>query len=1079
MSFRLTRAGFLRTAAALGITAWPQAEAQARGEDLFEVTDSETATIDGRHWDTPIAGGHTVDAVHRSVLLRFPGAADDVALLLRKGRLLTKAELVLQYSGYEIVPEGYTCRDQLGRPLWTADPPTWHVEAMPLRVPWIADPDLGPTFNAAANGRRYWARYGATDPERDRHDGLLTPQELSLTRSEARFDITPLLAGDVLAREAGGRLLALDQCGFLLRKVETYDSRYRQPGDAYEWAMPTGGHGLHFARPRLLLSMRPLAGGRSVAVALPPRPSRRQLTEADGSRPTAVLPSPAEVVERAVRALAGGLQGRTDWQHARIAELHRVGGGRISSWAAVEGEAGYKAYRERLAQLLALPPRYWQGWDIADDLLVWHLFRDLLPAPVQDHMRNYWRAWLQPDLPTSAFVHPQSRDAIDYWRRNRDWRGRASFFRDGYNFAISTQNFNHTAAMGALLGGAMVDGAYPMGDGRHGLENLPLRFWAFHDGSTQEMLDPYYLSITLSGQKMFADFAPEPIDRLMGRILVDRTVEMLVSVHHPRLRRFVSSSGRARLPGILVEQDGIYGVLHTLSRNGVVNYLDQPADAKAHDMPVWGYDFPPGRVAMQSLAAPWAPDWVGGLIDDKPLPAEETSTETVRGNFKPPLWRRAWLGAWHGLASTDIRGRTVDVMAQWVREPRPATRMEDLGTLTVQYVANGPDLTTTQGGVARPAGIPLTFQSRNRAIIFAKPHSSRERLMAAVGDADVSRLATVVGLWNFAGARTWKLYADGKRIDSFPARLKAGQRILLHDGVTYLAILPLPAADLGRDAEIEIAPGVAGTAEPNAAKVAPALTVSLFNFRRDRPVAARRLDLRAATTRTYGGLVLEMGDVEQHGSFEAFARHIDAATLETSWDEDKRQLSVAYRSGGDLMEAGFGTDFGQPGEFDHFPIDPGAQEKAIPWRRLNGDWPYLPPGLERDTGWAQQGTGGRLEKNGAVLVTEPGRKAYLLADPLSGAVVGYNPLPDPQSFTLSASDGMRLVADGKVGLLRVEYRPKERRFEITHQPKPGQDGADMARSFILSGLAAPPDVRLNGRPVAVRTAGQDFQVPST
>jgi len=127
-------------------------------------------------------------------------------------------------------------------------------------------------------------------------------------------------------------------------------------------------------------------------------------------------------------------------------------------------------------------------------------------------MKNYWRAWLQPGLPTSAFVHPQSRDAIDYWKRNHDWRGRASFFRDGYNFAVSTQNFNHTAAMGALLGGAMIDGDNPMADGRHGLEHLPLRFWGFLDGTTQEMLDHYYLSITLQRQKMFADFGPTPID---------------------------------------------------------------------------------------------------------------------------------------------------------------------------------------------------------------------------------------------------------------------------------------------------------------------------------------------------------------------------------------------------------------------------------------------------------------------------------------------------------------------------------------------------------------------------------------
>ena len=214
--------------------------------------------------------------------------------------------------------------------------------------------------------------------------------------------------------------------------------------------------------------------------------------------------------------------------------------------------------------------------------------------------------------------------------------------------------------------------------------------------------------------------------------------------------------------------------------------------------------------------------------------------------------------------------------------------------------------------------------------------------------------------------------------------------------MSYLAILPLPASDLGRDVEIEIAAGIPGKAEPTGAMVAPALTISLFNLRREQPIAPRSLDLRAITTRTYGGLVLEMGDAQQHGSFEAFARHIDAATLKAEWNEGKRQLDVAYRSGDDLLEAGFTTDFSQS-NIDHFPIDPGAQERAIPYRRLNGAWPYLPAGLERDTSWAQQGTTGRLEKAGAVLVTEPGRKAYLIADPLMdrrGAVVGYNPLPD-------------------------------------------------------------------------------------
>ena len=470
---------------------------------------------------------------------------------------------------------------------------------------------------------------------------------------------------------------------------------------------------------------KPAAGKPPFAAALPSPLARDELTrQAADSLPTAVMFSREQIIERTKRALKAGDEHRQQWERDRIDELLRLGDDRVSPWTDVDSAKANEKYQARVRELLATPPRFWQGWGVQDDLLVYYVFGDLLPAPIHDHLKAYWRGWLMPDMPTEALVHPQSREANEDWKRTGNWRGRSSFFRGGYNFAVSTQNFNHTAAMGALLGGALIDSANASADGRHGLEHLLLRFWSFLDGSTQEMLDHYYLSITLSAQKMFADFAPSPIDRLMGRILVDRTMEMLVSVYHPKLRRCVASSGRARLPGVLVEQDGIYGALHTLSKAGVVNYLDKPPPATVQGMPAWGYDFPPGRVAIQSLHSPWAPSWVSGLVDNKPVPFEETSADTTRGYFKPPLWRRSYLGQWYGLASTDIRGGTVDLVAQWVRDAAPSTRLEDLGTLTARYMVNKADLATTRGGGSAHGGITLTYQSRNRAIVFAKPYTN-------------------------------------------------------------------------------------------------------------------------------------------------------------------------------------------------------------------------------------------------------------------------------------------------------------------------------------------------------------------
>lgn len=1054
---------------------------QERGTSkIIEIADIETATIDGRSWDKPFAGGRTVDAVHRSVLLRFPSLVDVVAEAVRQGNAVAGATLALAYDGYEIVPHDYTCRDGLGRKMWTDNPPAWHIQAWPLRKPWFADPVFGPTFNAHVNGRRFWTRYGAFDATHDRHPDVLEAKELSIYAREASIDISRLLSTEMLAPDLGARLRSLEECGFLLRKVETYDARYRVAGDAYEWAVPTGGHGLKFGSARLIFTLKPTAA--TVSLILPLPLERDEMLKWDAaSVPTAVVPSQDEVVERTAVVLKAGLEGRDTWQVDRIGELRRVGGDRVSPWADVAGARANEIYRTRLREVLAIPPRYWQGWGIQDDLLIFYAISDLLPAPVKDHLKDYWRAWLMPDKSTEELLHPQSRETARDWERTHDWRGRASFFRGGYNYAVSTQNFNHTAAMGALLGGALIDAPNAIADGRHGLEHLLLRFWTFLDGSTQEMLDQYYFSITLSAQKMFTDFAPAPIDRLMGRILVDRSMEMLTTLYHPKLHRLVSSSGRARLPGVLVEQDGIYGALHTVSRKGVANYLDKGPDATVQGMPVWGHDFPPGRVAIQSLASPWAPSWVAGLIDDKPVPFEETAADTIRGYLRPPLWRRAYLGRWYGLASADIRGGVFDLMGQWVRSAQPSAGLEDLGTLTVRYIVNKADLATTKGGASPQGGITLIYQSRNRAIVFAKPHSNLGRLREAAGPDGISRLATVIGLWNFAASPDWEIFVDEQRIVAFPHRLPAGQAILIRDGVAYLGILPFPSTDLGRDAEVEIGFGGGGKAEPSGAMIAPALTISIYNL--DRGAATNdEGDWTRFRTQTYGGFVLEIGDVEEHGSFDGFARYLRANRLTANWNEQQKLLEVSYQSGSDLMEAAFGTDFIEPAE-SHFPIRPGQQKRAIPYRRLNGTWPYLPDGVERDTSWSQQGTTGRLEKNGAVLVTEPGRKSYLLADPLSGAVVGYNPLPDPQSWQLAAADGVVLRADGKVGLLRVEYRPWSKECIVDHAPKADQTGADMARTLTVSGLKQAPRVKVNGRPVAAvelssfAGSAAGFQIP--
>ena len=283
----------------------------------------------------------------------------------------------------------------------------------------------------------------------------------------------------------------------------------------------------------------------------------------------------------------------------------------------------------------------------------------------------------------------------------------------------------------------------------------------------------------------------------------------------------------------------------------------------------------------------------------------------------------------------------------------------------------------------------------------------------------------------------------------------------------------MPATDLGRTDEVVIGFGGGGRSEPNGAAIKPALTITSYNFQKDTPVAFDQLDWPTINTATYGGFIIELGDVTEYGDFTAFSQRMQANTLATNWEPRRKLLNVAYRSGQDLMEAGFTTDFAQSEV--HYAVLPGQHTKALPYRRINGAWPYLPPGIDRDTTLSQQGTTGRLEKNGAVLITEKGRKSYLQTDPSSGTYTGYNPLPDPTDWSLSVPGGVTIRANGKVSLLRVAVQPNENRLWIDYATKPDQNGPEMATSMLAFGFAGSPVVFRDGKPLPgpLRTTAVD------
>jgi hypothetical protein len=154
---------------------------------------------------------------------------------------------------------------------------------------------------------------------------------------------------------------------------------------------------------------------------------------------------------------------------------------------------------------------------------------------------------------------------------------------------------------------------------------------------------------------------------------------------------------------------------------------------------------------------------------------------------------------------------------------------------------------------------------------------------------------------------------------------------------------------------------------------------------------------------------------------------------------------------------------------------PGEHAKAIPYRRINGKDPYLPAGIDRDTTLVQQGTTGRLEKNGAVLEMDPGRTSYLQTEPVSGTYIGYNPLPDLSNWSFKVPGGVEVRADGKLGLARVTICPKAGKLAIDYAYKPEQlKDSGVAKRLLVFGMKSAPAVLLNGK--APAKAPVDVQV---
>lgn len=865
-------------------------------------------------------------------------------------------------------------------------------------------------------------------------------------------------------------MLSWPERGFIVGKWETYDHRFATPG--YEWASMTGGRGILLDTPRLVVTFAPDPD--APTLELPPAADieklRGRLVAVGKGAPTAVLPSEKEFAE--LKEIYGFKRPTwmPDWQWTRVRELYDLDGSANTFPETME------AYRRWIDDLLGTEPRRWEGFNAADQLTLFYIFEKALPAPVHDHWRLYWTAWLMPHKATKDLVHNQYHQIYapwrgvgsDYFDRTGDWRGNWSFYRESYTRFMSTMNFNHTAAVGALLGGRFIGSDRAIADGRFGLEHFPLRLWAWYDGTTQESIDHYYLAHTLTSQKMFADFGSTLFDRMMGESILLKSIEELAGCYHPNLRRFISTSTRATPGYVLQVQDGLQHIVDTLSYDGALTDLDKIAGRQAlirkhvvNKLAIIGHDLSPRRVAMQTVQSPWAPEWMANIVDRKALPYEMTMTFKQWGSFRTtPKWKKSYLANHYGMASYDLCNTTINPMALWERTDGKVKSAEELGLLLIRYGFNRTNLLDTMKGgtLGVMGGGSAILQHRNKMIVLTSPYYKLQSEHFNPNKTDIRSLQTTVGLLTVQDTPTWQVRVDGRPVTARPFSAKSSARITIRDGVSYIGLIPVPATDLGRTDEIVIHDSPGPVVMQSGGLMKEGLVIENYNYTNDKPLDKAQADWDKIDA-AWGGFVVEMGDATEYKDFDAFEKHIRSVAFTTRWDPKSETLHVVYMSGGDTMELGF-----CPHQKDG-PGDKVSPNKYFPYRRVNGKWPYLPAGIERETPLSIQGRVGRLEKNGAVLVMEPNQMGYVLTEPVSGNYVAANPLPDPTELEFRVPGGWRLEADGKLGLARLVVQPKENRISIDYAVSAQQHGPEMAKALLVWGPETPPAVTRNGKQI--------------
>ncbi len=1039
---------------------------EAAGGKKVEIsfTEPAVAMVNARAWDQTHhewvadadAGRLFYDGIHRFLLLRFPESAELIADKLREGYAIESAELRLTYDGQEWGRvEGYSSRN------WSlirkgVQMPNYSARVYALNRNWMDDPELGPTWNAYINGSGYWRAGGARTAGVDRHPEPLGVAGVSSNNINGVINVTDMLTDALYGETIGHRLRAMADHGFIVQRHELSNLEFGS------YTLATGAARVYVKEPTLIVTLRK-SDNATLVVDLPPAKDVRKLAATlksaggDGEPANKV---PDNLDELVAAAKARQQVGMPDWMIKHVEDLKQIpqsaGYGPIFQNIVLNLESGDRErWKAAVDDILSRAPGYALGHQRIEFSLPLYLYPDLLPPVVHEHLRQ-------------DFIATMSED-VDPYRLYK---------------ITSMGTLNHMSnARPTWLLGAQVANMDSVVEAAHYGISLLNRQMIYSDGYSTEHGDSYYRGITIAPLQAGAKFIEDPFVRLKADLMVEKLRVEDIATYHPGLKKRVSRISRRAegLNQMVLSQSPPDAMLHTLSREGTLIHLE---DARASDARerqqieidgVPAFDLastPPTRMA---LMAPWGDAWEAHNIDDKTLPFRADFASHVFGWIADPVHITSYLGENYGIGTEELPNYAMTpTFAAWRRTAEPVDHLHDKGIMILEGRLNEEPFS---GMDKTPFGI----LQHNNKLVWAVKTPERHFVVAGANnfpkgvDKGLTSFKAMVGIVAHGAENLREVHINGEPVKAFPAKAKFGDRITIREGVTYIGLIPIAATDMGRDAEVVI--------EQNH----PHLTISAYIFNRAQPILGDDDAMWSKLVDATAAWALEMGDVAEHGSFDAFQKHFNTTQATARWEGNDRVLHVAYNSGEDKLEMGFRTDWERVKDLWH---DQRTPSEVFAYQHVNGEYPWFDRGLEMDHPLGQMGVAPVLSKGGAELHTLEGQMALLRIEPITGVYRGINPFFEPTPFELRTPEGAVVKSDGPMGMGRVTLRPGKHTLSVDYQlpPAGGNPGIEKfiaerkgffprgislaearetaARALLLKGLGPRPVVILNGEPVS-------------